>query len=412
MILRHLLCILCVVGCGLKLLALDYTSRQQTVHDFKQMGLSFYTSTNVTLLPSGGVKYDDLLHEIAHANQFVHLDYFKFQQDSICSVFFDLLRQKAKEGVEVRVVFDYVGNSYSKLPLRAGYIDSLRLDGVQIFPFDRMKFPWINHLFHRNHHKIAIVDGHVVYSGGMNMADYYFHGVPELGEWRDMHFRAEGSLVAGYEVIFEEMWKRVTGETLDARYMQQCQSQTADGIPTALCDRVPRRSASIMRDVYIQAIDNARSLVQIVNPYVTLTPGIRKALKRALKRGVRLQIMVSTKNDGNLIPDVCGLEMRNLQKRGAEIYYYETGFHHSKVMMVDSTFCTIGTTNLDGRSLRFDYEVNSFFFDERPTQQLQAIFEKDKRERCVLLTDSLWKARFKCKNKLHGRVLKSIQRLL
>lgn len=399
--------------CGImNALALDLTSRQQTMEDFQRMNIPFYNTFNLRILPTGIDKYNDLLREIENSQKFIHLDYFKFQQDSICSVFFELLRSKARCGVEVRVVYDDVGNRYSRLPLRRSYVDSLRADGVQIYSFDPVKFPWPHHFFHRNHHKIAVVDGKVAYSGGMNMADYYFHGLPSLGEWRDMHFRAEGSLVEGYERIFEEMWKRVTGEQLDDRYLLLCKEQACGNMPCALCDRVPRHTASIMRDVYETSIDNAQSLVQIVNPYITLTAGIRKALKRALARGVRVQIMLSTNNDGNLIPDVAALEMRKLQKRGGEIFYYEGGFHHSKELMIDSSFCTIGTTNLDGRSLRFDYEVNAFFFDEKPTQELQAIFERDKRERCVLLTDSLWKARFTCKHKLRGHFLKTISRLL
>lgn len=392
--------------------ALDTTSVQRTMQDFERMGIPFYTASRLQILPTGIVKYNDMLAEMECAKEFIHLDYFKFQQDSICNVFFELLRRKALDGVEVRVVYDDVGNRYSRMPLRRTYVDSLRADGVQIVAFDPMRFPWANHLFHRNHHKIAVLDGRVAYSGGMNMADYYFHGLPTLGDWRDMHFRTEGSLVAGYERIFEQMWKRVTGKTLSERYIQRCQREQTDGIPCALCNRVPRRSASIMRDVIIASVDNAQSLVQIVNPYITLTAGIRKALLRALKRGVRVQIMLSTNNDGNLIPDVAGLEMRRLQKHGGEIFYYEGGFHHSKVMMIDSAFCTIGTTNLDGRSLRFDYEVSAFFFDPQPTRQLQEIFERDKRERCVQLNDSLWKARFPCRRRFHGRMLKTISRLL
>lgn len=392
--------------------AQDVDSREKTIADFHRMGLPFYENNKVKILATGIIKFDDLFPEVERAEHFIHLDYFKFQQDSICDAFFGRLRKKAQEGVEVRVVFDGFGNSRSDLPLRDSYIDSLRADGIQIFPFDPMRFPYINHAFHRDHHKIAIVDGRMVYSGGMNVADYYLHGKPVVGEWRDMHMRLDGSVVAEYERTFEDMWKRASGEVLDEKYLAMCGKADSGRSLIAVADRVPRKSPSVMRDTYITCIDNAQHHIQIVNPYITLTIGIRKALMRALRRGVRVEIMLSTKNDGPLIPDVAGLEMRKLQKRGAEIYYYENGFHHTKVMMVDDSFCTIGTTNLDGRSLKFDYEINSFIFDEQPTRELQEIFERDKATRCTFFTDEVWHERFPFKRRFKGFLLERVRGLL
>ena len=120
-------------------LALDLTSRQQTMEDFQRMNIPFYNTFNLRILPTGIDKYNDLLREIENSQKFIHLDYFKFQQDSICSVFFELLRSKARCGVEVRVVYDDVGNRYSRLPLRRSYVDSLRADGVQIYSVDPVK---------------------------------------------------------------------------------------------------------------------------------------------------------------------------------------------------------------------------------------------------------------------------------
>lgn len=387
-------------------------SRAKTIKDFMAMGLPFYTDTQVRILPTGIIKFDDLFPEVERAQHFIHLDYFKFQQDSICDTFFARLRERAKAGVEVRVVYDSFGNEHSDLPLRKTYIDSLRADGVQMAEFDPMRFPYINHALHRNHHKIAIIDGGMVYTGGMNVADYYLHGKPVVGEWRDMHVRLDGHVTKTYEKTFEAMWLSATGEQLDGRYVEMCGTGRHGESLVAVADRVPCKSASVMRDTYITCIDNAQHHIQIVNPYITLTQSVRSALKRALKRGIRVEIMLSTKNDGPLIPEVSGLEMRKLQKRGAEIYYYEGGFHHTKVMMVDDSFCTVGTTNLDGRSLRFDYEINAFIFDERPTHELQEIFERDKATRCTFLTDEVWRERFTCKRKAKGYLLEIIRGLL
>ena len=403
--LATLLCLLAASG----LAAQESDSIVMSV--FRQKGFPFYEDNEVKLLPTGRAKYDDLFGHVQSARQFIHMDYFKFQQDSICRALFDLLSSKAREGVEVRVVYDSFGNRYSDLPLRKSYLDSLRATGIQIEEFDRVRFPWLNHLKHRDHHKIAIIDGAMAYTGGMNVADYYLHGKPCVGVWRDMHMRVQGPMVQGYERVFEDMWWRATRERLDSTLY------LTSGIPMgnttmAMVERVPKKSARVIRETYCISIDNAQHLIQIVNPYATLVKSIRRSLEHALKRGVRVQIMASTKSDGPVTPDVVGQEMHKLMKKGAEVYYYDGGFHHSKVMMVDGLFCTVGTANLDARSLRFDYEVNAFIFDREVTAELQDIFYRDIHDHCVLLTQDNWKYRFPLKRRVSGRVFSSIKGFL
>ena len=184
-----------------------------------------------------------------------------------------------------------------------------------------------------------------------------------------------------------------------------------EGSAVAFASRWPRESPRIMRQTYCICIDNADRLVQIVNPYAMLFGEVRAALRRALERGVRVQFMVSTKSDGKVNDDVIGLEMRKLMKRGAEVWYYNDGFHHSKVMMVDSLFCTVGTTNLDARSLCFDYEVNAFIFDPATTHELQQIFCDDLKH-STLLTPEVFKERFPLKRRIRGRFFSISKRFL
>ena len=167
-----------------------------------------------------------------------------------------------------------------------------------------------------------------------------------------------------------------------------------------------------MRQTYCACIDNAEHLIQIVNPYAMLFGKVRSSLRKALERGVKVQFMVSTKSDSQLDDDVIGLEMRKLMKRGAEVYYYEDGFHHSKIMMIDSLFCTVGTTNLDARSLCFDYEVNAFIFDKKTTAILQQIFDDDVTNHSTLLTPEVWKERFPMKRRIRSRVYTITKRFL
>ncbi len=386
-------------------------SAEATRAAFEAMGLPFYNGNEVTILPTGVGKYTSLFADIERAKKFVHLDYFKFQNDSICHDLFDLLTRKAKEGVEIRVIYDSFGNGHSDLPLKKSYLKELRAQGIQIYPFSRVRFPWFGQLLHRDHHKIALIDGDMVYTGGMNVADYYLKGKPKVGERRDMHMKVTGSLVDGYEHIFEVMWYDVSDELLDTEKYKS--TKVVDNeMDIAMVNRVPCHNPSVMRDAYAIAIDNAQELIQIVNPYATLVGTVRKALYRALERGIKLQIMVSSKCDVSVTPGVVAQEMRKLMKRGAEVYYFNGGFHHSKYMVVDGTFCTIGTANLDGRSLCCDYEVNAFIFDRQVTHDLQEVFRRDRDERSTLLTPEVWKEKFTLRERFSGRFFSLIKNAL
>jgi cardiolipin synthase len=391
--------------------AFGQKASQQTADAFRAMDILFYEGNSVTVLPTGSGKYDALFADIERARRFVHLDYFKFQNDSICHALFDLLARKAAQGVEVRIVFDSFGNSHSDLPLPKSYLKELRALGIQIYPFSRVRFPWVSQLLHRDHHKIALIDGEMAYTGGMNVADYYLHGKPRVGEWRDMHMKVVGSVVDGYEHIFEVMWYDVSGELLDTEQSKSTVN-VENGISVALVNRVPLENPEVMRDAYAVAIDNAQRLIQIVNPYATLVGTVKKALQRALQRGVKLQIMVSSKCDVSVTPCVVAQEMRRLMKRGAEVYYFDGGFHHSKYMTIDGEFCTIGTANLDGRSLCCDYEVNAFIFDREVTHELEEVFRKDRESQCTLLTPENWKQKFSWRQRFSGRFLSIIKNML
>jgi cardiolipin synthase len=384
---------------------------ERTIADFRQMDIPFYEGNEVKLLTTGPIKFKDMFAEIEQARRFIHMDYFKFQEDSICGVLFEILKRKAQEGVKIRIVYDGFGNWGSDLPLTKRFLSDVRAAGIEIEAFDKFRFPWINHVWHRDHHKITIIDGNICYTGGMNVADYYLYGKPKVGEWRDMHMRLHGHIVEGYEQIFERMWYVVTGEFLQPGTFKG-PDKSQDNVLIALTDRIPRLSPDMMRKTYCVAINNAQHLIQIVNPYPCLSNPIRKALNDALARGVKVQFIVSEKSDGQANADVTGIEMRKLMKRGAEVYYYQGGFHHSKFMMIDGLFCTVGTTNLDARSLKFDYEVNSFIFSPKTTAELQELFRKDVDQHCYLLTPETWKQLFPAKRRARARIYMSIKGLL
>ncbi len=396
------------------MLCLGENSAERTKRDFQQLGLPIYEGNTTRILPTGEIKFRDLFEAVEKAEKYILMDYFKFQQDSICGALLEILRRKVQQGVEVKIIFDSFGNKSSDLPLSDTLQTRIRESGIEIAAFDPVRFPWINHLMHRDHHKIAIIDGKTVYTGGMNVADYYLHGKPKVGKWRDMHIRMEGPIVQAYEELFWKMWHKEQPPSPLPR-KGECLPSLMGGVgggSVAFASRWPKETPKIMRQTYSIAIDNADHLVQIVNPYAMLFGEVRAALRRALERGVRVQFMVSTKSDGKVNDDVIGLEMRKLMKRGAEVYYYGDGFHHSKVMMIDSLFCTVGTTNLDARSLCFDYEVNAFIFSPATTHELQQIFYDDIEKSSTLLTPEVWKERFPLRRRIRSRILSISKRFL
>ena len=363
------------------------TSDSLIVSQMKTVGINFYPHNEVQLIMSGKDKFDLLFEDIRKATSSVHLEYFNFRNDSIASLLFDILREKRKQGVEVRALFDGFGNDSNNQPLKKHHIKSLRADSIDIHEYDPVRFPWVNHIWPRDHRKIVVIDGRIAYTGGMNVADYYIVGTKQVGEWRDMHCRIEGPVVNELQDIFARIWQKVTKEQLnDSKYYQ---GQDKGDKMVGIANREPNKTNKIMRQFYISALDDAQDSIQIINPYFTLTPSVKKAIHRAIKRGVKVDILVSAKSDIPLTPDAVFYNVHKLMKKGANIWLYQPGFHHSKIMMVDGRFCTVGSTNLDARSLRYDYEVNALIINKQVTKELQDMFIRDTKK-SVLLTPDEW----------------------
>lgn len=362
----------------------------------KDYGIRVNKHNNLKILKSGREKFIDLFQQIEKAKHHIHLEYFNFRNDSIANALFEILERKAKEGVEIRAMYDAFGNSSNNQPLKKKHIKAIREKGIEIVEFDPIKFPWINHVFHRDHRKIVVIDGRIGYTGGMNIADYYITGLPEIGEWRDMHIRIEGDAVNDLQDIFLNMWNRCTKQNIGGNeYYPTLSISDSTQHPNkkvAIVDRYPRKTNKAMRRIYAKAIESAENKVQIINPYFTPTRIIKKAIKKATEKGVDVEIMIPGKSDIGFTPDAAFYIANRLRKKGAKIYIYNGGFHHSKIMMVDSAYCTVGSTNLNSRSLRFDYEVNAFIFDDETTEELISIFQEDK-EDSTLLTSEIYKKR-------------------
>ena len=359
----------------------------------REEGIPVTDNNHVKLLMSGQEKFADLFDAIRQARHHIHLEYFNFRNDSIGEALFDLLAEKAAEGVEVRAMFDAFGNWSNNKPLRNKHLKAIRKRGIEIVKFDPITFPYVNHVMHRDHRKIVVIDGQIGYTGGMNVADYYLNGLPKIGQWHDMHVRIEGDAVRYLQGIFLTMWNRETGQHVGGpEYFADIDIPDDIAEEVAIVDRVPRETPRSISHAYTAAIDSAKQVIRIINPYFVPTKSIRRALKNALKRNVRVEIMIPSVSDVPFTPEAALYFVHKLMKRGAHIYLFNGGFHHSKVMTVDDTYCTVGTANLNSRSLRYDYETNAFIFDPHTTRQLNTLFNHD-RLNSTRLTKEWWMQR-------------------
>lgn len=361
------------------------------VKQMREEGVKFSHNNSVTLLMSGQEKFDDMFAAIRQARETVHLEYFNFRNDSIANKLFELLAQKAQEGVKIRALFDGFGNDSNNKPLKKKRLKELRQQGIEIYEFDPVRFPWVNHVFHRDHRKIVVIDGNIAYTGGMNVADYYIKGTEVVGSWRDMHCRIEGDEVNTLQAIFLKIWNKTTKQNIHGAdlYKGGVQSIHFVGLKPDTCttagqkmvgiiNREPRITNKIIRSFYTKAINSAQDSIKLINPYLTLNRKLKKALKNAVKRGVKVEIMVSTHSDIPLTPDCVFYTVHKLMKKGVNVWMYTPGFHHTKIITVDGKFCTVGSANLNARSLNFDYEENAIIIDQETTQQLSDMFDRDK----------------------------------
>lgn len=399
----QLLCLL-FLSVLLTLSARGQTSDSLIVDRLRDCGIRFSHDNSVTLLTSGQEKFDDLFAAIRQARSSVHLEYFNFRNDSIASLLFDLLAEKVAEGVEVRALFDSFGNSSNNRPLRKRHLKAIRAKGIEIYEFDPIRFPWVNHVWARDHRKIVVIDGKVAYTGGMNVADYYITGTKAVGDWHDMHCRIQGTEVNTLQEIFLRTWNKVTGQNVhgpqyyrglgDESYFKGLKAdttRTAGHKMVGIINREPRRSNKIIREFYTNAIRFAKDSIKIINPYFTLNRQLKRALKDAAKRGVKVEIMLSIRSDIPLTPDCGFYNAHRLMKKGCTIWMFKPGFHHTKVIMVDGKFCTVGSANLNARSLSWDYEDNAVIIDPCTTRELNDLFDSEKRQ-SFRLTEETWDA--------------------
>lgn len=384
-------------------------------NDFINAGFPSYDHCRMDIMPSGVEKFHNLEKDLLSAKHYIHIEYYKWYNDSIGRHLMDVLAQCVSKGVQVRVLYDAFGNSGKAPNFNTDFIEYYRAKGIKLEGFDPMRFPYVNHALHRLHRKMVIIDGNMVYTGGLNVADYYIHGKPELGRWADMHARLSGPIVAGYQQLFADLWYKQTREKLDSvAYLSpdlHLYEVQQGGYDAFIVDREPGKKSSRIRQSYISSLAHAQHRVRIINPYIILVRDVRNALRECIERGVEVEILLGLYGDNTISEVSTAREIYNLARRGAKVWLCNECFHHDKVMIVDDSLCTVGTANLDARSLSFDYEVNAYFFSPQYSMQLNAYFDSHVKT-SVQLTEDNWKELYPRYKRRLGWWLKGIRGIL
>lgn len=331
------------------------------------------TNNSIRIISCGMDKYELLFEAIENAKHHIHLEYYIIKEDKIGEKLLRILRKKAGEGVKVRIIYDDVGS----LMLSSDYKSRLEEAGVEILPFFKVKFPvFSRNLNYRNHRKLVIVDGTKGFIGGFNIGEEYIGRSKLLGNWRDLHLLLEGSSVYFMQSIFLGDWNFVSGQDIHGK----------EFYPTILSDGKkavqivpsgPDSKLSSMHRAFIKFISIARKRLWISTPYLVPTETIKNLLIVTAMSGVDVRINIPAKADHFLVYWAGQSNVEELLKAGVRIYHYENGFLHSKMMICDDNVATVGTANLDARSMEINYEVNTFIYDEETVSRLENIFIQD-----------------------------------
>lgn len=319
-----------------------------------------YGNTRTKYYPLGDDCYDDLLAAIRSARRYVFIEYFIIEEGKLWNSVLQILQEKVKEGAEVRVIYDDVGSIFT---LPADYPARLEKLGIQCRVFNRM-VPVISlRQNNRDHRKYMIVDGRVAFTGGINMADEYINVKPRFGHWKDNAIRLEGDAVWSMTVSFLSMWDFTRKQEEDLRpYRPAPAAAGAMGYVQPYHD-CPWDDEPVGQSVYLHLIDRAKRYVYITTPYLVIDHTVTMALSLAAKSGVDVRIITPHIPDKKTVFEVTRSYYRQLLEAGVKIYEYEPGFIHSKIFVVDDIFATVGTVNLDYRSMFLHFENGVLLYD-------------------------------------------------
>lgn len=380
----------------------DFTGRNQLIPFFHRVSNALpFEGNDVQVFTDGYSMYQELFRRIAKAKHHIHLEFYIFENDAVGRLLRDLLIDKAREGVSVRLLYDDVG-CWDVNPM---FYDEMLCEGIEVRSFLKVRFPqFTSKVNYRNHRKLAIIDGKVGFIGGMNIALRYLKGVP-WGVWRDTHICLKGKAVYGIQTAFLTDWFAVDRTLLtSAQYFPKM-----DSVGTSVVQIVTSDPVGEWHDIMlglVKAISCAQRYIYVETPYFLPTEQVMAAFQTAALSGVDVRLMIPKKADAFITHKGTMSYLDELMKSGVKVYFYRAGFLHSKLWVADDEWASVGSTNLDFRSFEHNFEANAFFYDEKTVCAMKEIFLEDMKK-CMTLSQKIWD-----KRSFKNKIVESVVRLL
>jgi len=348
---------------------------------------AYLHDSRATVLTNGEMFFPRLIEELKSAQKFIFMQFYIIRTDKTGNLIFDILKEKAEQGVEVRLLYDAIGSVF----LSKKTIQSLEDAGVRITAIDPVYFGFFDtRINYRNHRKITIIDGQKGFLGGMNLANEYWNKSRNYPPFRDTQLLLEGLVVNSLTSLFLRDWYYATNHFCDHEIYFCAEKVQAEGliqiIPSGPDFRYPP-----IRNTYVKMINNAKISIKIMTPYLALDREMVTSLMIAARGGVDVSIIVPGKPDRKYIYEVTRSFFQELLDEGIKIYTYKKTFTHAKVMIVDDTIASCGTYNLDNRSARINFEATALLF-KQGVEQLVLDYELD-RSKSQLVDKEKWKNR-------------------
>lgn len=350
-------------------------NKQKLFHLLQSSSNSILTTSNaIEVLQNGNQKFPKLLQDLQKAQHFIHMEYFIWRTDPLTVQIQDILIEKVRQGVEVRILYDAIGSVF----IDRRYVQKMRSAGVEMYPYFNFLSPFkIHTLNYRNHRKVVVVDGTIAYTGGMNIGQEYVDGGKQFKFWRDTHLRIVGETVSVLQGIFVTSWHNTTGKELfDPKYFPAAPSDGQE-LPIQVSTSGPDSQWPSIKHLYFTLLSSAEKSVYIQTPYFIPDPSVHTALKMAAFTGLDVRVVIAGVPDKKLPYWSAFTYFKDLLLAGVRIYHYEKGFMHAKTIMIDSEICSVGTANMDVRSFHLNYELNTLLYDSEITLNLEKDFMQD-----------------------------------
>ncbi|MGH7794598.1 MAG: cardiolipin synthase [Candidatus Binatia bacterium] len=342
----------------------------------RRNSLSVLTTRNRVEIQQDAAKfYPSLMEDMKAARHSIHLQYFIWGVDSFTDGLKQILMEKARAGVEVRLLYDPIG---SQAHVGHRYIRDIQAEGIKMAPTSPSYH--LHTISYRNHRKITVIDGAIGYTGGMNIGQEHISGGIGFDFWRDTQVRLVGESAAILQAVFMVDWYNAVRENLfSAPYFPPSAAEPAEGdVPVQILTSGPDSQWAAIRQLYSCMIVSAQQHVFIQSPFFIPDATIAEALMSAALSGVDVKLMLSARPSGNRLPDWAGnTYLADIVAAGVRVFLYEKGYLHAKTISIDSEICSIGSANIDIRSFSINYEINAVLYSKRLARELEQDFERD-----------------------------------